>query len=140
MNNEENTLASNVLQQRQMRRNSTANGSNISINITPEVAALLRPAPPPVQLATPVTAATATLSSLLLPPDCMPGPHMAMADFCLHHGLDNSVTQKLIELGYANTNSLQYTQVSDLKEFGLLLGNIAQLRAAVSDWSVVHAG
>ncbi|KAF9058890.1 hypothetical protein BDP27DRAFT_1432056 [Rhodocollybia butyracea] len=36
-NNEHNSLASHVLQQHQVRRNSTANGSNISINITPKV-------------------------------------------------------------------------------------------------------
>ncbi|KAF9060855.1 hypothetical protein BDP27DRAFT_1429616 [Rhodocollybia butyracea] len=139
-NNEESTVASNVLQQHQARRNSTTTGSNISINITPEVAALLRPAPPPVPLATPVTTATAMLSLLLLPPDRMPGLYMIMANFCTQYGLDNSVTQKLIKLGYANTSSLEYTQVSDLKESGLLPRNIAQLCAAVSEWLVVRAG
>ncbi|KAF9064206.1 hypothetical protein BDP27DRAFT_1426053 [Rhodocollybia butyracea] len=139
-NNEDNSLASHVLQQRQVRRNSTANGSNISINITPKVAALLRPAPLPSQFPTPITTATATLSLLLLSPDHMPGPHMTMADFCTRYGLDESVSLKLIQLGYANMNSLQYTQVSDLKECGLLPGNIAQLHAAVLEWSLVHAG
>ncbi|KAF9065992.1 hypothetical protein BDP27DRAFT_1365960 [Rhodocollybia butyracea] len=104
-NNEESTVASNVLQQ----------------------------SPPPVPLATPVTAATAMLLLLLLPPDRMPGLYMTMANFCTQDGLDNLVTQKLIELGYANTSSLEYTQVSDLKESGLLPGNIAQLCAAVSE-------
>ncbi|KAJ4494497.1 hypothetical protein C8R41DRAFT_866726 [Lentinula lateritia] len=43
--------------------------------------------------------------------------------------------QRLLQ-GYTDTNALQFAQIEDLKEIGLLPGYIAQLRFAVANWSV----
>ena len=78
---------------------------------------------------------------MLLAPDRAPGPLMTIEAFCNQAGISASVAQKLRDQGYDRTNTLQYTQITDLSTLVKLLPvEIAQLRAAVADWSVPRVG
>ncbi|KAJ4465146.1 hypothetical protein C8J55DRAFT_493572 [Lentinula edodes] len=115
-----------ILQSRQARREAAAAPSSLSLNISPDVIALFRPPAP----------GPAPLSSLLLSHDRAPGPHMSITDFVIQARIAPDIATKLSVQGYTDTNALQFAQIEDLKEIGLLPGYIAQLRFAVANWSV----
>lgn len=61
---------------------------------------------------------------------------MSITDFVIQARIAPDIATKLSVQGYTDTNALQFAQIEDLKEIGLLPGYIAQLRFAVANWSV----
>jgi hypothetical protein len=64
------------------------------------------------------------------------GPSLDLEDFCLQFGVDISVYQKLSNEGYKTSHHLQYATVSELKEAGFRIGEIASLKDAIARWSL----
>ncbi|KAJ3870916.1 hypothetical protein F5051DRAFT_446927, partial [Lentinula edodes] len=115
--NDANLEQPTILQSRQARREAAVAPSSLSLNISPDVIALFRPPAP----------GPASLSSLLLSHDRVPGPHMSITDFVIQACIAPDIATKLSVQGYTDTNALQFAQIEDLKEIGLLPGYIAQL-------------
>ena len=76
------------------------------------------------------------ISSSLLPLARMAGPSLALEDFCSQYQVDLGVHQKLFEEGYKITHHLQYATVSELKEAGFRIGEIASLKDVFAHWSI----
>ncbi|KAH8828879.1 hypothetical protein DL96DRAFT_1554547 [Flagelloscypha sp. PMI_526] len=74
--------------------------------------------------------------SQLLPASRRAGPDMTVSEFCQKYSLSSAVHDKLIANGYERAKPLRHATTSDLREMGLLFGEISSLRDAVEDWSV----
>lgn len=125
-----------TLQRRQAQRISSVSNAPIihnNVQFPPEIFALMRP--PALQHVPP--AHSTGLSATLLPPDRTSGPDMPIADFCTTYKLGPSIAETLHKNGYVDTNTFEFTEVSQLQSF-LNSGSVAQLRAAVSRWSSTH--
>lgn len=61
---------------------------------------------------------------------------MPFSDFCRQYGLSSNILDKLIQNGFNRTRSLRFTRPEDLKEIGFLLGEVAEMKDAVEQWSV----
>ena len=104
---------------------------------TPEPTNLLAPAPTIVPHApTPATPTYSGTTSMLIQGDCIPGPDMTVADFCVVHCLMEGVHSKLEENGYSASHTFRYAQWEELQEAGLKAGEIAQLKHAMAMWSL----
>ena len=77
-------------------------------------------------------------TGMLIPGDCVPGPDMLLAEFCVAHRLTDGVRNKLDENGYSGSHTFQYAQWEELKEAGLKAGEIAQLKHAIVTWSILR--
>ena len=75
-------------------------------------------------------------SSTLIPVNQEPGTDMPFSDFCRQYGLSSNVLDKLIQNSFNCTRSLRFTCPEDLKEIGFLLGEVAEMKDAVEQWSV----
>ncbi|KAH7921103.1 hypothetical protein BV22DRAFT_1039024 [Leucogyrophana mollusca] len=62
------------------------------------------------------------------------GPRLLLADFCASYDISDGVKKKLGDNGYISSHALRFATLDDLAEIGLLRGEIAQLRDAVSCW------
>ena len=137
----------------QEKNTNTLPTSVINFNIRPKFVQLLHPVPatpestslltlaapivpqastPPVLL--PVYAGT---TGMLIPGDRVPGPDLSLSEFCLTHHLTDSVHNKLEENGYSGSHTFQYTQWEELREAGLKVGEIVQLKHAIMMWSTL---
>ena len=141
------------LLERCQRGNSTGSAAApvINFNVPAEVIHLFRP---PAAPATPVTAVAAApaipiqplappaflmVSDTLIPADRAPGPTLSLDDFCKTYLLTDGVRTKLDENGYSGSHTFQYAEWKDLKsDAGLRAGEIAQLKHAISTWSIPH--
>ncbi|KAI5980757.1 hypothetical protein EDD15DRAFT_2181381 [Pisolithus albus] len=63
------------------------------------------------------------------------GPRMSIQEFSSAFNLSPSLEKKLSEQGYISTHTLRFATVDDLVTSGILRGEIAQLRDAISCWS-----
>ncbi|KIK72954.1 hypothetical protein PAXRUDRAFT_796695, partial [Paxillus rubicundulus Ve08.2h10] len=62
------------------------------------------------------------------------GDRMTVQEFSSVYNLLDKLESKLIKHGYISTHALCYASIEDLESVGLLCGEIAQLRDAVSRW------
>jgi hypothetical protein len=130
------------------RQRGNSNGSAaapvINFNIPAEVIQLLRPSAAPATPVAPATpnqplaAPTAFLASdTLIPADRTPGPELSLDNFCKIYHLTDGVQTKLDDNGYSGSHTFQYAEWKDLKsDAGLKAGEIAQLKHAISIWSI----
>jgi hypothetical protein len=123
----------------------------INFNIPAEFIQIFRPpaAPTATPLATAAAAAPATPiqpltppvflpSGTLIPADRVPGPALSLDDFCKTYLLTDGVRIKLYNNGYSGSHTFQYAEWKDLKlDAGLKAGEIAQLKHAISLWSIL---
>ncbi|KAA1466967.1 hypothetical protein DENSPDRAFT_62970 [Dentipellis sp. KUC8613] len=77
-------------------------------------------------------------SPYLLPTTRAPGPDSSLSDFCKAFDLGNTILERFNNNGFKNARSLKFVKISELKELGFLLGEIAALRDAVETWSVLQ--
>ncbi|TFY78725.1 hypothetical protein EWM64_g5287 [Hericium alpestre] len=82
-----------------------------------------------------VAAPNSDSSDALVHPSRKLGPDMSLIDFCVMHNLGETVLDRFTKNGYKNTCSLKFVKISELKEMGFLLGEVAMLRDAVEGWS-----
>jgi len=121
---------------------------NFTLNIPAEVAMLLRlNAPPPIGDTStctdhepgPVFRPLPIVSNtMLVSSDRVPGPELSLADFCSKYGLTNGISQKLDENGYAGSHTFEYASWDEMRDLGLKLGEIAQLKHAITKWSTAR--
>ncbi|KAG2738054.1 hypothetical protein P692DRAFT_20759847, partial [Suillus brevipes Sb2] len=69
-----------------------------------------------------------------LPQLAAPGPRMCLADFCVAYEISETLQTKLLQNGFSSSHSFRFTSLEDLESIGLLRGEVAQLRDAVSRW------
>jgi hypothetical protein len=141
------------LLERRQRGNSTGSAAApvINFNVPAEFIQLFHPpaAPAATPLATAAAAAPAApiqplappaflmVSNTLIPADRAPGPTLSLDDFCKTYLLTDGVRTKLDENGYSGSHTFQYAEWKDLKsDTGLKAGEIAQLKHAISIWSI----
>ena len=62
------------------------------------------------------------------------GPRLSLDDFCVSYDISQDLQCKLIENGYTVSHSLRFATIQDLEAIGVLRGEIAQLKDAVSCW------
>jgi hypothetical protein len=141
------------LLERRQRGNSTGSAAApvINFNVPAEFIQLFHPpaAPAATPLATAAAAAPAApiqplappaflmVSNTLIPADRAPGPTLSLDDFCKTYLLTDGVRTKLDENGYSGSHTFQYAEWKDLKsDAGLKAGEIAQLKHAISIWSI----
>ena len=79
----------------------------------------------------------AGITGMLIPGDHVPGPDLLLSEFCLTHYLTDSVHNKLEENGYSGSHTFQYAQWEELREAGLKVGEIVQLKHAIMMWSTL---
>ncbi|KAJ7621440.1 hypothetical protein FB45DRAFT_1093316 [Roridomyces roridus] len=73
-------------------------------------------------------------SNMLIPPKMKMGKNMSIGAFCLEHNVAAEVGDRLKAHGFRYSRSFQFVQLDELKEIGFMLGEIAELRAAVAEW------
>lgn len=73
---------------------------------------------------------------MLLPTDRVSGPHLTLDEFCMLYSLSESVKRKLDENGYSGAHTFQFVELQDLKDGSFKAGEIAQLKDAISQWSL----
>jgi hypothetical protein len=127
-------------EQARLKASSTGNMQNtpvINVNFPPELFHTLRAleqaptvALPPV-LRPPAPVVTSLLSLAQL---AAPGPRMCLADFCVAYEISETLQTKLLQNGFSSSHSFRFTSLEDLESIGLLRGEVAQLRDAVSRW------
>ena len=123
---------------KKLTENTSASTSDLLAGFVNLATALWAPAPfvapHPYPLIPQINVITTSLS--LLPADWTIGPSLDLEDFCSQFGVDISVHQKLSNEGYKTSHHLQYATVSELKEVGFRIGEIASLKDAVVRWSL----
>jgi hypothetical protein len=116
-----------------------------NINFPPDLFQAVRGPPAPIahQPVVPVplphlTAATMPLpliASLLSATQLASlGPRMALVDFCSTYDISGTVQAKLLDHGFNSSHALRYVTVDDLQKVGLLCGELAELKDAISHW------
>ena len=76
------------------------------------------------------------LSSMLLPAGHFQGPQLTLDEFCALYSLSDRVKDKLDENGYSGSHTFHFVELQDLKDGGFKVGEIAQLKDAISQWSM----
>ncbi|KAG2152702.1 hypothetical protein DEU56DRAFT_752017 [Suillus clintonianus] len=72
----------------------------------------------------------------LLHPSRAQGRGIPLDEFCTEYDLGNNIHAKFAENAYKEARFLRFVTISELKEMGFQLGEIAALRDAVERWSV----
>ncbi|KAG2154806.1 hypothetical protein DEU56DRAFT_751437 [Suillus clintonianus] len=104
-----------------------------------EVLDIFRPQLPAVAVA---PALSSTLHSsdsactTFLHPSRAQGRDIPLDEFCTEYDLGNNIHVKFTENAYKEAQFLRFVTISELKEMGFQLGEIAALRDAVEWWSV----
>ena len=62
---------------------------------------------------------------------------MAIDEFCKVYQLSDGITKKLTENSYTYARMLRFVTIEEVKQMDFRLGEIAALRNAVDQWSVV---
>ncbi|KAG1786505.1 uncharacterized protein HD556DRAFT_1248196, partial [Suillus plorans] len=129
-------------EQARSKASSTGNTPIINVNFPPELFQSLRALEPALAQA-PATAlppvphppASVVTTSLLSPAQlAAPGPRMSLTDFCVAYEVSETLQAKLLQNGFSSSHSFRFTSLEDLESIGLLRGELAQLRDAVSRW------
>ncbi|KAG2115104.1 uncharacterized protein F5147DRAFT_769560 [Suillus discolor] len=127
-------------EQAQLKASSTSNTPVINVNFPPELFQslhALEPALTQAHAATPIPhppASVVTTSLLSLAQLAAPGPQMSLTDFCVAYEVSKTLQAKLLQNGFSSSHSFCFTLLEDLESIGLLWGELAQLRDAVSHW------
>ncbi|KAF7372254.1 hypothetical protein MVEN_00084900 [Mycena venus] len=105
----------------------------VHINFPPEIANLLRPAPP-------IAAPNAFIprpnsSNMLISPSRVSGADLSIEDFCSLYDLDSDISHRFKEHKFKRTTAFKFVEVEELKEMGFMKGEIAELKVAVETWS-----
>ncbi|KAJ6544492.1 hypothetical protein B0H19DRAFT_1170800 [Mycena capillaripes] len=74
-------------------------------------------------------------SSTLIPSHLVPGPNLSMEEFCATYEIDEDIFQRLKEQKFKYTNAFKFVELADLQQMGFMLGEIAELRAAIAAWA-----
>jgi hypothetical protein len=144
------TKVSPVLQRRldQNKASAAPAAPVINFNIGPEIIDLFRPgthepvpAPAPPYQGPPLPTATVPVYDLqcptLLQPNRKAGFDMAIDEFCKVYQLSDSITKKLTENSYTYARMLRFVTIEEVRQMDFRLGEIAALRDAVDQWSVI---
>ena len=113
-----------------------------NISLGNDFANLFRPAPPlapapaPAPLAPPPQPVIVQTYSSLLPPSRGPGIDMPLSTFCTQYGLSDEILAKLTKNGYTRTRTLRFIQTDDLNKIGFMLGEVAEMKDAVEQWTL----
>lgn len=62
------------------------------------------------------------------------GPRLSLSEFCAMYELSDELQTKLRSNGFISSHTLRFTSLEDVNAIGLLRGEIAQLRDAISRW------
>ncbi|KAG1899822.1 uncharacterized protein F5891DRAFT_901698, partial [Suillus fuscotomentosus] len=62
------------------------------------------------------------------------GLSLPLDHFCRDYNLSDGILTKLSDNGYTGTETICYILISELKEMGFKLGEIAAMRAAMKCW------
>lgn len=79
-------------------------------------------------------------SATLVPSGKEPGPKLSITEFCQQFDLGEAIAIKLSENEFASTHSFVLTSVQDLKDIGMKIGAIHELRSAVALWARASEG
>jgi len=90
--------------------------------------------PAPATLPATVPSGSAT-SGGLIPELHNEGPRIDMATFCAIYCIPDDIHQRLRENKITGTHAFSQITVTDLKDMGLKLGEIIDLKQAVKDWA-----
>ncbi|PBK81678.1 hypothetical protein ARMGADRAFT_1091082 [Armillaria gallica] len=74
----------------------------------------------------------------LIPSHLIPGPNMDIEAFCDAQQLSHSICDCLLRNKFMQAHGFEFVTVQDLKDMGLVFGDIADLKNAVRSWSVAH--
>jgi hypothetical protein len=115
----------------------TVGAADILTGFATLATALRAPAPgPPPYPFVPHNAGAPSAPLSLLPLARTAGPSLTLEDFCSQYQVDLGVRKKLYDEGYKTSHHLQYATVSELKEAGFRIGEIASLKDAFARWSI----
>ncbi|KAG0705846.1 hypothetical protein DFH29DRAFT_996495 [Suillus ampliporus] len=62
------------------------------------------------------------------------GPQMTLIDFCSMYEISDTLQKKLLEHNINSSHSLRHVTIDDLQKVGLLCGELAELKDAISQW------
>ncbi|KAG1752435.1 uncharacterized protein EDB91DRAFT_1243201 [Suillus paluster] len=115
-----------------------SSGPVVNVNFPPELFQAIRglSAPMAPQFTLPNLApAVHSAPSLLSPTQLIsPGPRMALIDFCSTYEISDTLQKKLLEHGFNSSHSFRHVTIDDLQKAGLLCGELAELKDAISQW------
>ena len=116
-------------------------GPVINFNIPPELLTAFCPPDDNIHpsRSTPIIAAAPhsegeTPQDSLIPHGVQYGPTLSLHQFCHDYNLSDNILAKLSDNGYTGTETVCYVLISELKEMGFKLGEIAAMRAAMKHW------
>ncbi|KAJ7704015.1 hypothetical protein B0H17DRAFT_1193940 [Mycena rosella] len=122
-----------LVQRRLKLRDKQQNGAVPQINnnftIPPELLGVLG------QPALPAPTAAASTTPSLIPPQLAPGAKLSIEDFCRVYELDDEIKDLFKAQRFKSTDSFQYIVLDDLKVMGFSMGDVAELKVAVSKWA-----
>ena len=61
---------------------------------------------------------------------------MPLSTFCTQYGLSDEILAKLTKNGYTRTRTLRFIQTDDLNKIGFMLGEVAEMKDAVEQWTL----
>jgi len=61
---------------------------------------------------------------------------MTLSEFCTRYGLSDEILTKLTKNGYTRTQTLRFVQTDDLNTIGFMLGEVAEMKDAVEQWTL----
>ena len=144
------TRISPVIQHQKAEQAAIASSSSpagppiFNISLRNDFANIFRPAPPlalapalaPAPVAPLPQPVIAQIYSSLLPPSREPGIDMALSEFCTRYGLSDEILTKLTKNGYTRTRTLRFVQTDDLNMIGFMLGEVAEMKDVVEQWTL----
>ncbi|KZT00861.1 uncharacterized protein LAESUDRAFT_764251 [Laetiporus sulphureus 93-53] len=116
---------------------STLTSLTVNFNLPPELFTVFRSQSSSMDLSssvipTPISCALA----MLIASDHLPGLKLSTEEFCIAYSLTSDVKTRLLENGYCSMHTFEYIELTELEQMEFKKGEIAQLRAAVTKWSI----
>lgn len=75
--------------------------------------------------------------SSLIPNGHGPGAGISIQHFCSLYSLRLEIETIFIDNGFRFSSALEYISPDELKEMGFLRGDIAEIKRAIAQWSVI---
>jgi hypothetical protein len=111
----------------------------INFNFPPEILGLFgnarNPAPVPAPAPAPAPAHPTNSVPMLLPFGVVPGPSLTIEAFCTQYQLDDDICARFRQHKFKKTDSFAYIAVSQLTAMEFMVGEVAELQAAVAQWA-----
>ncbi|KAG1794193.1 uncharacterized protein HD556DRAFT_1237028, partial [Suillus plorans] len=115
-----------------------SSGPVVNVNFPPELFQAIRGLSAPMASQFPsqnLAPAMHPAPSLLSPAQLTSlGPQLTLIDFCSMYEISDTLRKKLLEHGFNSSHSLRYVTIDDLQKVGLLCGELAELKDAISRW------